>query len=68
MAEDVQFGLPETKLGLIPDVGGSSRLPAIAGLGNAKDLIMTGRAIGADDALPDRHREPRRARRRARAA
>jgi enoyl-CoA hydratase/carnithine racemase len=50
MADDVQFGLPETKLGLIPDVGGSSRLPAIAGLGNAKDLIMTGRAIGAEDA------------------
>jgi enoyl-CoA hydratase/carnithine racemase len=50
MAEDVQFGLPETKLGLIPDVGGSSRLPAIAGLGNAKDLIMTGRAIGPDEA------------------
>jgi enoyl-CoA hydratase/carnithine racemase len=50
MADDVQFGLPETKLGLIPDVGGSSRLPAIAGLGNAKDLIMTGRTIGADDA------------------
>jgi enoyl-CoA hydratase/carnithine racemase len=51
MADDVQFGLPETKLGLIPDVGGSSRLPAIAGLGNAKDLIMTGRAIGSDEAL-----------------
>ena len=51
MAGDVKFGLPETKLGLIPDVGGSSRLPAVAGLGNAKDLIMTGRAIGADDAF-----------------
>jgi enoyl-CoA hydratase/carnithine racemase len=50
MADDVQFGLPETKLGLIPDVGGSSRLPAIVGLGNAKELIMTGRTIGADEA------------------
>jgi enoyl-CoA hydratase/carnithine racemase len=50
MADDVKFGLPETKLGLIPDVGGSSRLPAVAGLGNAKELIMTGRAIGADEA------------------
>jgi enoyl-CoA hydratase/carnithine racemase len=49
MADDVQFGLPETKLGLIPDVGGSSRLPAIAGLGNAKELIMTGRTIGAEE-------------------
>ena len=31
MADDVKFGLPETKLGLIPDVGGSSRLPAVVG-------------------------------------
>jgi enoyl-CoA hydratase/carnithine racemase len=49
MADDALFGLPETKLGLIPDVGGSSRLPAIAGLGNAKELIMTGRTIGAEE-------------------
>jgi len=49
MAEDVQFGLPEVKLGLIPDVGGSSRLPAVVGLGNAKELIMTGRLIGAQE-------------------
>jgi enoyl-CoA hydratase/carnithine racemase len=49
MADDVQFGLPETKLGLIPDVGGSTRLPAIVGLGNAKELIMTGHSIGADE-------------------
>jgi enoyl-CoA hydratase/carnithine racemase len=50
VAENLSFGLPEVKLGLIPDVGGSSRLPAIAGLGNAKELVMTGRTIGADDA------------------
>lgn len=50
MADDVQFGLPEVKLGLIPDVGGSSRLPAVVGLGNAKELIMTGRTIGAEEA------------------
>ena len=47
MAEDALFGLPETKLGLIPDVGGSSRLPAVVGLGVAKELIMTGRTIDA---------------------
>jgi enoyl-CoA hydratase/carnithine racemase len=35
------------KLGLIPDVGGSTRLPAVVGLGIAKELIMTGRAIDA---------------------
>ena len=47
MADDALFGLPETKLGLIPDVGGSSRLPAVVGLGVAKELIMTGRTIDA---------------------
>jgi enoyl-CoA hydratase/carnithine racemase len=47
MADDVKFGLPETKLGLIPDVGGSSRLPAVVGLGIAKELLMTGRTIDA---------------------
>jgi len=47
MSEDALFGLPETKLGLIPDVGGSSRLPAVVGLGVAKELIMTGRTIDA---------------------
>src|SRR5436190_1501288 len=47
MSDDALFGLPETKLGLIPDVGGSSRLPAVVGLGVAKELIMTGRTIGA---------------------
>jgi enoyl-CoA hydratase/carnithine racemase len=50
VADDLSFGLPEVKLGLIPDVGGSSRLPAVAGLGNAKELIMTGRTIGANEA------------------
>ena len=49
MAEDVSFGLPEVRLGLIPDVGGSTRLPAIVGLGNAKELVMTGRTIGGQD-------------------
>jgi enoyl-CoA hydratase/carnithine racemase len=47
MAGDALFGLPEVKLGLIPDVGGSSRLPAVVGLGVAKELIMTGRTIDA---------------------
>lgn len=49
-AGDAQFSLPEVKLGLIPDVGGSSRLPAVVGLGRAKELIMTARAIDAEEA------------------
>src|ERR1700728_289849 len=47
---DSQLGLPEVKFGIIPDVGGSSRLPAVVGLGRAKELIMTGRTIDATEA------------------
>ncbi|HKG04393.1 MAG TPA: enoyl-CoA hydratase/isomerase family protein [Conexibacter sp.] len=50
MASDALIGMPETRVGLIPDVGGSSRLPAIVGLGRAKELIMTGKLIGAEEA------------------
>jgi enoyl-CoA hydratase/carnithine racemase len=49
-ASDSQLGLPEVKFGIIPDVGGSSRLPAVVGLGRAKDLIMTARTIDAAEA------------------
>jgi enoyl-CoA hydratase/carnithine racemase len=49
-SSDAQFGLPEVKFGLIPDVGGSTRLPAVVGLGRAKELIMTGRTIDAMEA------------------
>jgi enoyl-CoA hydratase/carnithine racemase len=50
LSEDAVVGLPETRLGLVPDLGGSSRLPQVVGLGRAKELIMTGRVIGAADA------------------
>ena len=49
-SSDSQFGLPEVKFGIIPDVGGSTRLPAVVGLGRAKDLIMTARFIDAEEA------------------
>jgi len=49
-SSDAQFGLPEVKFGIIPDVGGSTRLPAVVGLGRAKELIMTGRTIDANEA------------------
>ncbi len=49
-SEGSQLGLPEVKLGIIPDVGGSSRLPAVVGLGRAKELIMTARLIDAAEA------------------
>ena len=50
MAEDAVAGLLEARIGLIPDVGGSSRLPAIVGLGNAKEMIMTGKLIDGREA------------------
>jgi enoyl-CoA hydratase/carnithine racemase len=49
-ASDAQLGLPEVKFGIIPDVGGSTRLPAVVGLGRAKELIMTARTIDAEEA------------------
>jgi enoyl-CoA hydratase/carnithine racemase len=50
MAEDAVTGLVEARIGLIPDVGGSSRLPSVVGLGNAKELIMTGKLIDGREA------------------
>lgn len=49
-SSDAQLGLPEVKFGIIPDVGGSTRLPAVVGLGRAKELIMTAKLIGAEEA------------------
>jgi enoyl-CoA hydratase/carnithine racemase len=45
MALEAVAGFPETRMGLLPDVGGSSRLPAVVGLGRAKELILTGRLV-----------------------
>lgn len=49
-SDDARLGLPEVRFGIIPDVGGSSRLPAVVGLGRAKELIMTGATIDATEA------------------
>jgi 2-oxoglutaroyl-CoA hydrolase len=50
-AGDVQLGLPEVKLGMIPGSGGTQRLARLIGLGRAKDVIMRGRRISAEEAL-----------------
>jgi len=42
-AEGTKLGLPETRLGIIPDVGGTTRLTRLVGPGIAKELIFTGR-------------------------
>jgi enoyl-CoA hydratase len=46
-----RLGLPEVGLGLIPGYGGTQRLPRLIGAGRALDLILTGRHVGAEEAL-----------------
>ena len=45
------MGLTETRLAIIPGAGGTQRLPRLVGKGKAKELIFTGRRVGADEAL-----------------
>ncbi|MGA2936824.1 MAG: enoyl-CoA hydratase-related protein [Syntrophobacteraceae bacterium] len=45
------LGLTEVKLAIIPAAGGTQRLPRLIGKGRAKELILTGRRIGASEAL-----------------
>ena len=45
------LALPEVMLGLIPGAGGTQRLPALVGLRNALDMILTGRNVRAKKAL-----------------
>ncbi len=49
--EDALLGIPEVQLGLIPDVGGTTRLTRMIGIVKAKELIMTGKMITAQEAL-----------------
>ncbi len=46
-----KLGQPEINLGIIPGWGGTQRLARVCGLGAAKDLILTGRVVDADEAL-----------------
>jgi enoyl-CoA hydratase/carnithine racemase len=50
-AENSKLGQPEMLLGLIPGAGGTQRLPRLVGPSKAKDLIFTGRQVGAAEAL-----------------
>jgi enoyl-CoA hydratase/carnithine racemase len=45
IAADAVLGLPETRMGVVPDVGACSRLTALVGAGRAKELIMTSAMI-----------------------
>ncbi len=50
-ASDATLGQPEIGLGIIPGAGGTQRLARLIGPARAKDLVMSGRRVAADEAL-----------------
>jgi 2-oxoglutaroyl-CoA hydrolase len=48
--DDVEIALPEVTIGMIPGSGGTQRLARIIGLGRAKDMVMRGRRVRAQEA------------------
>ena len=49
-AANARFGQPEIRLGVMPGMGGSQRLPRLIGRAKAMDMILTGRSITAEEA------------------
>jgi 3-hydroxyacyl-CoA dehydrogenase len=47
---DAKLGVPEVKLGLLPGAGGTQRLPRVAGVQKALEMVTSGTPIGAKDA------------------
>jgi enoyl-CoA hydratase/carnithine racemase len=50
-AANAKLGLPEITLGVIPGAGGTQRLPRLVGLARARELVYSGRHVGAEEAL-----------------
>jgi enoyl-CoA hydratase/carnithine racemase len=50
-ADDAKLGQPEILLGIIPGAGGTQRLSRLVGPSRAKEMIFTGRFVGAEEAL-----------------
>ncbi len=46
----IQFGLPESKVGLLPGAGGTQRLPRLIGVQNAAMMILQGESKGPQEA------------------
>ena len=49
--DNAKLGQPEILLGIIPGAGGTQRLPRLVGPAKAKDLVYSGRFVGAEEAL-----------------
>jgi enoyl-CoA hydratase len=50
-SSNARLGQPEIDLGIVPGWGGTQRLARVCGLGVAKELILTGRQVEAEEAL-----------------
>lgn len=50
-AENAKLGFPETGLGILPGAGGTQRLPRTVGTGVAKEMILAGTILDAEDAM-----------------
>jgi enoyl-CoA hydratase/carnithine racemase len=51
IAEDAQFTMAEPSLGLVPDLGGTKRLVDLVGYSRAVEICLTGRRVGAPEAV-----------------